>query len=353
MRILHISSPRSWRGGERQVYFLIEGLQNEGHENYLMTPQNSVLSQRIGLKTSHFLEFRKGAFSLFRNLRVLNKYCVQNQIDLIHGHDSHAHTLLWMAYRVGGLRIKSIITRRLFSPIKARSIRKYNFAKIEKIICISAAVKKAMSPSITDQSRLTIVHSAIDTSAPKAEKKKDQEKNEFVVGYVAAFTKEKDHQTFIAVAKNLIDRQSDVSYKFCLVGSGPLLDSMKDRSQGLKDHIDFTGFIKDVESAYFDEDLLLHTSKSEALGTSILDAMKYGLPIVATEIGGIPEIIEHNQNGFLCQTGDFKDMADKVHRIATEKDLRQKFIENGFLKLVDFDKSAMIHKTIEIYNEIL
>lgn len=331
----------------------MEGLEKEGHENFLMTPQNSVLSQRCSLKPSHILDFRKGVFSLLRNLRVLNKYCVQNQIDLIHGHDSHAHTLLWTAYRFGGLRIKSLITRRLFNPIKTRSIQKYNFEKIEKIICISEAVKNIISPSITDHSRLEVIYSAIETSAPEKGKRKDQEEDEFVIGYVAAFTKEKDHLTFIATAKDLLDRQSDVSYKFCLVGDGPLLDSIKDESQGIKDHTEFTGFIEDMESTYANMDLLLHPSKSEALGTSILDAIKYGIPIVATKIGGIPEIIDHNQNGFLCQKGDYKDMADKVHKIATDKDLKQKFIENSFLKLKSFDKSTMINKTIELYNNLL
>jgi len=353
LRILHISSPISWRGGERQVFYLMQGLENNGHENFLMTPKHSIIRNRSNLNNSHILDFRKGAFSLFRNLRILNKYCVQNQIELIHGHDSHAHTLLWMAYRFGRLRIKSLITRRFFSPIKSRSIQKYNCDKIEKIICISEAVKKAISPSINDLSRLTVIHSAIDTVHSKDKERIGQNNKEFNVGYVAAFTKEKDHETFIAVAKNLLDRKSEVQYKFILVGSGPLLESIKEKSLDIKDHVNFTGFIEDVASAYIHMDLLLHTSKTEALGTSILDAMKYGIPIVATNIGGIPEIIDHNQNGFLCQKGDFEDMAEQVFKISTDKDLRQKFIDNSTDKLRFFDKSTMVNKTIKIYQNLL
>jgi glycosyltransferase involved in cell wall biosynthesis len=318
-----------------------------------MTPSNSVLEKRSHFKNTPILEYKKGIFSLFRNVFSLGKYCVEHKIDIIHGHDSHAHTLLWLAYRFGRLQTKSVVTRRLMNPIKKRSLKKYNFTKIEKIICISEAVKKVLISNIKDPSRLTVIHSAVKTTMTTNSFKKDTSKKEFVIGYVAAFTEEKDHDTFLATAEYLTTQYPDGRFKFLLVGNGPLLSKIKEQSSGINTQFEFTGFVEDVEKAYSRMDLLLHTSKSEALGTSILDAMKFGIPVVATNTGGIPEIIAHGENGFLCNPGDYRAMAKKINEISSNVDFRDKFMRNAPLKLAHFDVNIMVNKTYELYQGLL
>ncbi len=352
MKILHISSAKTWRGGERQVNLLMNGLKNKGVECALMTPKNSVLSSRCGLESSKIIEFKKGAFSLLQNIRSLKKYCNENQVDIIHGHDSHAHTLLWLAYRMVGLKTKSLITRRLMNPIKNRSLKKYNYPRIEKIICISSAVKEVLAPSISDQSRLEVIHSAIEASPNSFNKPQPKSNNEFVIGYVAAFTEEKDHQTFVATAEYLVKNYTDHSFRFLLVGDGPLLEEIKNQTERISENFTFSGFVESVDEAYLEMNLLLHTSRSEALGTALLDAMKYGIPVVASNTGGIPEIIDHSQNGFLCESGNFKDMAKKIFALVCDPELRQKFTENALVKLQHFDKSIMIDKTLVLYQDM-
>jgi len=261
--------------------------------------------------------------------------------------------LIWMAYRLTGLKAKSVVTRRLINLIKTRSLKKYNFPKIEKIICISSAVKNAMIGSIADPDRLEVIHSGIDLDGTNLKIDVAKEKKEFVIGYVAAFTEEKDHRTFIAAAKHLIEKQSEYDFKFLLVGAGPRMETMKKKTENLKEHFTFTGFVTDMNSVYSQIDILLHTSKSEALGTSILEAMKHRIPIVATKIGGIPEIIDNGQNGFLCKVGDHQDMALKIEMLAKDVGLRQEFVQNAQQKLLLFDKSVMINKTIELYKQVL
>lgn len=353
MNILHISSASGWRGGERQVNFLIEGLQDNNHSNYLMSPKNSVLSGKCGLQSPCLVDYKKGIISLFQNIKTLKKYCENNQIDIIHGHDSHAHTLLWMAYRFGDLQVKSVVTRRLINPIKKRSHNKYNFPKIEKIICISHAVKKIIEPSILDNSRLAVIHSAIKTSHGEDLNSDKGQNKDFVVGYVAAFTQEKDHDTFLETAEFLLEEYPDVSFKFLLVGDGPLLKKIKRASEIFKDHITFSGFVEDVESKYLKMDLLLHTSKSEALGTAILDAMKFGMPIVSTNVGGIPEIVREGKNGYLFDIGDYQSMGKQIYNIATDKTLYDHLANNNRQILSNFDTSMMIQKTLNLYSEIL
>jgi len=353
LNVLHISSATTWRGGERQVKFLLDGLTAKDVAVSLMSPIDSALASRSGLTNSQLIPFRKGLFSLWQNIRTLKGFCSKNKIDIIHGHDSHAHTLLWMAYRLGGLKTKSVVTRRLINPIKSRSFKKYNDARIEKIICISDAVRKVLAPSISNPSRLEVIHSGIDIRSQRIDRADNEEKNEFVVGYVAAFTEEKDHETFLATAEYLINTFPEDDYHFLLIGGGPLINKIKTKAEKINGKFTFTGFIKNVDQAYANMDVLLHTSKSEALGTAILDAMKHGVVTVATNIGGIPEIINHDKSGFLCQRGDFKDFAQKVHLLKHNLDVKKEIVENAYLKLNQFDKSVMIKKTLAIYKKVL
>jgi len=351
VKVLHISSAKTWRGGERQVQYLTDGLQDAHIECHLMAKRDSELIKRCNIPDTQLLELKKGILSTLINVVRLKKYCAKHKIDLIHGHDSHAHSLLWIAYKMG-LTTPSLITRRLNNPIKSRSRAKYNAVGIKKIICISLAVKVTLAPQIEDKSRLVVIHSAIDLrrSKPSSESTK---KVGIIVAYVAALTPEKDHFTFIKSAKELLRLYPEQNYSFMLVGAGPMRKEIERLIQKDRKHFTFTGFREDMEQVYLDMDILLHTSKSEALGTAILDAMKYEVPVVASQVGGIPEIIDHNHNGFLCTPGDFEDMAAKVHRFTTDRDLAARFTKNATAKLNDFDKEMMVEKTIALYKRIL
>lgn len=353
MNILHITSAKTWRGGERQILYLMEGLKDKGHSNFLMSPNVSIIGFRSPEVVTSQVIFKKGILGRFQNVFALINYCHSNKIDLIHGHDSHTHTLLWLAYKFGGLKTKSIITRRLINPIKNRSIPKYNFGKIERIICISNAVKAIIMPSIENRERLEVIYSGIKIPTLQDVGKSLKEDANFVVGYVAAFTKEKDHVTFLAVAKSLISKYPEISFRFLLVGDGPLIEQIKNESKRIDGNFVFTGFVEEVSQAYLEMDLLLHTSKSEALGTAILDAMKIGLPIVATKVGGIPEIVLNGKNGFLCDIGDYGEMASSVYKLASNRDLYNSFSKNSKAIIPKFNVTSMVNKTVELYHEVL
>jgi glycosyltransferase involved in cell wall biosynthesis len=353
VNILHITSAKTWRGGERQIQYLMAGLKDAGHSNFLMSPKASIIEFRsVDLVTAQ-ITFKKGILGRCQNMFALVNYCKSNKIDIIHGHDSHAHTLLWLAYKFGGLKTKSIITRRLINPIKDRSIAKYNHPKIERIVCISNAVKNILAPAIKDLDRLEVIYSAIKIPFELDAGKTLKENRNFVVGYVAAFTEEKDHTTFLEVAKHLISDYTDLSFSFLLVGDGPLIENIKNDSKQVNGDFVFTGFVEEVNQSYLDMDLLLHTAKSEALGTAILDAMKHGLPIIATEVGGISEVVQNGKNGFLCEIGNYKEMSESVYRLATDRDLYDSFSKNSKAIIPKFNVTAMVTKTLELYNEVL
>lgn len=352
MNILHISSAATWRGGERQVYYLMEGLYAKGHSNFLMTPEVSILGYRTAEIVNSRITYKKGLFSTIRNVLALISFCDKNEITIIHGHDSHAHTIIWMAYKYGGLKAKSLVTRRLLNPIKRRSLGKYNYQKIEHIICISQAVKDVLSKSIINQNRLNVIYSGIDWDKDSEKIKKANTNENFIIGYVAAFTEEKDHSTFFNAAKYLLEEHPENKYKFVLVGDGPLIEKFKNESRRIHGDFHFLGFVEDVDNVYKDMDIILHTSKSEALGTAILDAQKHGLPAVVTNVGGLPEIIKNGENGFICNVGDYKCLAESVFKLASDMNLYNTLSKNTQVNLKQFEKTTMVTKTIALYQSV-
>ena len=351
MNILHISSAATWRGGERQIKFLMDGLSEMNHTNHLMTPKVSILGFRTKDIVQSRIPFRKGILSSIINAYALASFCKKENVDIIHGHDSHAHSAIWFAYRFFGLKSKSLVSRRLMNAIKSRSHGKYNYPKVEYIICISQAVKGVLSESIKEVERLHVIHSGIDVSDISILKKKEKRKK-FAIGYVAAFTKEKDHVTFFSTAKRLIQSYPDNEYQFLLVGDGPLLETFKTESKRIGGDFKFFGFVENVVETYSKMDALLHTSQSEALGTAILDAQKLGLPVVASNVGGIPEIITPDKSGYLCAPGDYKAFAESMFKISSDQELFERFSSEAKQNVLRFDKSDMIKKTVALYEKL-
>ena len=350
MNILHISSAKSWRGGERQVHFLIKGQETSENNVFLMCPSKSPLQGKCIANIKEFVPFRNGATGYPMNLVSLMKICKAEKIDIIHGHDSHAHTLIWMAYKMGNLEVPAVVTRRLNNSIRDKSKSKYNHPGIKKIICISEAVKEKMSPQIDDSNRLEIIHSSIDLS-DISEPKQLSIEGEHKIGYVAAFTEEKDHLLFVEVALELLQQSNQ--YRFLLVGEGQLLEQTKNLITDHTDKFEFTGFVNDVNTQYKKMDLLLHTAKSEALGTSILDGMKFGLPIVANGVGGIKEIVKHGKNGLLAGGRDVEQLVDHVSAILSDSGLYYQMSTESLALIKPFGVSAMVQKTMDVYIEVL
>lgn len=350
MRILHISSARSWRGGERQIHYLVSGQSEKQHDVYLMCPSLSPLLDRCASEIAEHIPLRRGAVGMVRNMMSLAKFCKRERIDIIHAHDSHSHTLVWMCYEASLLTTKSIVSRRLDNPIKKNSLKKYNQPNISKIICVSDAVKARMAPQITNKDRLVTIHSGIDLSNMSQDRTRSLD-SKVTIGYVAAFTKEKNHDLFVKVALKILEERAEC--KFLLVGDGPLLENIKARVSGYPNSFEFTGFVKDVDAQYEKMDLLLHTSIAEALGTSILDGMKFGLPIVANDVGGINEIVHHGKNGYLAQQMSIMQLVDCVLNIINNHHMYSNMTTASKALVLSFDKREMEKKTTNLYSEVI
>ncbi|GAB4381763.1 MAG: glycosyltransferase [Salibacteraceae bacterium] len=361
MKVLHITSPKTWRGGEQQLMYLTEELNGLHVWQLILCPFNSAV-HRYALQNHlrHATYFKGFSANPLVAYKVRN-VCKHFSIDLIHVHDSHAHNFAVLSAAITNNPLPIIVSRRVdFSVSDNRfSAYKYNHPNVKRIICVSEAIRKVMEPSIIDKSKLEVVYSGVDLNkissmrSGKLRKELGISDQTTLIGNVAALAPHKSLSVFVSCANQLISSGMDAH--FVIIGDGPSRAAVERAIAGhnLQQHITLTGFRNDVPEILADFDLYLMTSETEGLGTSLLDAQLAGVPVVTTNAGGIPEIIKHGYNGMVCEVGDVECLTARVVELVLNRTLREELINNGYEAVKKFSKDNTAAKTLKIYREVL
>ena len=360
MKVLHFSSAQTWRGGEQQIAYLFEELEKLEVQQWIFCRSGSELAAHCLFHNWPHFTYWKG-FSTNPIIGFqLKKICIQLNVDLVHLHDSHSHTFAYMSALIGN-QIPYVLSRRVDFPVKKSilSRKKYNHPSIKKIISVSHKVQAILAPAISDQTKLEVVHSGIDLSRFKY-KKTGILRKEFgippmasIIANVAAIAPHKDYYTFVDTAAILLKKQEHLHF-FIIGADGGEKVAIQNYiiQKGLDPYIQLIGFRKDIPEILPEVDVFFFTSKEEGLGTSVLDALACGVPVVATDAGGIPEMITHQHNGLLAPVGDSQLLAEYVEIVLSQEELTRKFIENGKTVAQSFDKAETAKKTYGIYRHI-
>jgi glycosyltransferase involved in cell wall biosynthesis len=253
-----------------------------------------------------------------------------------------------------------ILSRRVDFPIKPNRLSKYkyNHPLIRKIICVSDEIKRISSQDIKDKEKLITIHSGVDLGKFKKIKNRNflrtqfsLNENNILIGNTSALADHKDYFTFIDTAEIISKKHKEAI--FFIMGDGPLRERIKEyiESKNLKNII-LTGFVNEIIEALSSLDIFLFTSKTEGLGTSVLDALGCGVPVVATKAGGVPEMIEHNKNGLLANTQAPKELAQSIELLINDESLRSRFNKEGKKTILNFSKEKTAAETIKIYEEL-
>lgn len=171
---------------------------------------------------------------------------------------------------------------------------------------------------------------------------------------VGRITKEKDHRTVIRAAKVLKEKYH-VHNKIVFVGDGAERDAVQQyaNEMGMKEQIVFEGSRYDVQNYYAAARILVHSSPAEGLPTVLLEAMSFGVPIVATNsLPGVAEILEGSKDGMVCEVGDENVMAEHIHKLLNDEELRENYIKLGERRIQDF-KPDCIAGQLEEYLECI
>jgi glycosyltransferase involved in cell wall biosynthesis len=360
MKVLHVSTAATWRGGEQQASYLIRHLSQLNINCCLMAPQHAAMLQHLHSTTCRIFSFRKTGSLNLGLAKKLSAICKQEHIDLIHTHDSHAHTAAYLSALFFRNKCPIVVSRRVDFAVSDSffSKHKYNYPSIKKIICVSEAIRQITAPAIKDQTKLAVVHSGVDLNRfIEGKLKLHQEyhlpEDTFLVGNISALADHKDLHTFVRTASRINKEHKNIH--FFLIGEGNERNSLQQEVDALKlnAHVHFTGFRNDIHELLPELNIFLMTSKTEGLGTTLIDAMAAGVCVVATKAGGIPELIQHQLTGLLAEIGDDVMLANHVNHLYQHPEEAALLRNNAKKQAAQFSFEQMAQKTLAIYQEVL
>lgn len=362
MKVLHISSEKSWRGGEQQIAYLIAELARFGVKSSVLSRENSDFHKYCDRNSIDNYSKSFSGLGIITTALYLVK--ISKGFDLIHAHTARAHFVAVLA-TIFGLKRPIVAARRVdFVPSKSWLTKwRYKHAQVVRVLCVSRKIKCIMDEYLSQiKDKTVVVYSGIDLNKFKdtstqlpVRKVYGIPDGHIIVGNTSALAEHKDYFTFLDAALKLVNSKSQVNFSFIIFGDGPLKSEIVEyvKKLGLTKHVLMTGFVNNLNQLLPQIDVFMITSKTEGLGTSVLDAFASKLPIVATRAGGIPEMIVNGETGLLAEVGDADQLAKNVLQIVFDPKLRSRLIENGSKKLKKFSKEKTAEKTLSVYRQIL
>ncbi|TVR88687.1 MAG: glycosyltransferase family 1 protein [Saprospirales bacterium] len=361
-RILHLSTARSWRGGENQLRILYRELEARGFKQRLMMPAGPALFRikKEGVNVRQLTS--KNPWLLIDAFRV-GRICKKEGIDIIHAHDAKAHSLGALAAEIFGAGAGLVVHRRVDNPIRQNFLSrwKYHCKSVRALICVSDHIRKVVEKHThIDPHKMHTVYSAVGSEDPKKEHPTDLRKQiginpkTILVGNLSALAEHKDPLNFIKTASRILEKREDIRFVW-VGGDDGMEDICRERiaEKKLQDKIHLIGFVENAAALISQLDVFLFTSKTEGLGSVLLEAMRRKVPIVSTDAGGPSEIISHRETGWLAEVKNpgqlaegvlfFLENADQAREVTTRAN---KQIESRF------SPSEMARQVVEIYKKI-
>lgn len=359
--VIQLSSEATWRGGEQQIAYLIDELQQQGIESIAVVKSNSNFERYCMEKgIRHYSLPFQNSIDLFTAWK-LRSIAKKERASLVHIHSSKSHSIAVLSTLLG-LKTPLILSRRVDFELSDTwfSSWKYNHNSIKKILCVSDAIAKIVKPHLRAPEKCITVHSGVDVHKfdhPPVENLLKKEyhlpEDTLLIGNTSALAGHKDYFTFIDTIE--LVKKENTNLKAFIIGKGPLEKELKAyvTKKNLDDSIVFTGFRKNIIELLPSLDIFLITSTEEGLGTSVLDAFAARVSVVATEAGGIPEMVHHEETGLLAKPKDATVLAGHIHRLIHSADLRNQIIGRAYEKVLTFSKETTAQKTMEVYAEII
>jgi len=234
----------------------------------------------------------------------------------------------------------------------------------DQIIAVSKKdAEKALTNKVISKEKVATIHNGIDVNyfnpninlpLDKIKNSLGIDKEDLVIGLLGRLVKEKGIPFFIEAAAEVKNKYDNV--KFLLVGDGPLRGELEAsvHEKGLKEFFIFAGLREDVKEVLAIMDIVVFSSIKEGLPLALLEAMAMERPIVATSVGGIPEVIIPCKNGVLVAPRQSQELSAAIETFLKDKDLAKELGQQGRKTVVEkFSQEKMVKKTENIYRKLL
>ncbi|HEY5060228.1 MAG TPA: glycosyltransferase family 4 protein [Gemmatimonadaceae bacterium] len=355
--LLHVDTERGWRGGERQALWLARELGRRGHLSIVAARTGEPLhdcARAAGLPTVACDP--AGEADLLAAWR-LHRVIRAEGIDIVHAHTAHAVAIAALATL--GMPVPLVVSRRVDFRLRNNAGTRWKYGRASMLIAISRAVAGVLEASGMAGERIRVVPDGVDMDRVVAPATSDVLASLGVRGsgplvvQVSQLVGHKDPLNFVramARARELVP-----SIAALLVGDGPLRAAVEAevQSRGLTGVVHVAGYRADADALLAAADVATLSSSEEGMGSVLLDALAFGLPVAATRAGGIPEVITDGVSGLLAPPRDPAALGEAIARLVTDPELRARLRGNARARAVEFSVERMTDRTIEVYEEVL
>jgi len=343
-RICHINLERAFRGGERQTELLIRALSKQHWPQQLVGSGAGLLLKRVADVPGLELRPCTGLLSAYRKLGTP---------DLVHVHQGRAIHAAALCKLLRG--VPYIVTRRVPNAPSSGLLTRRAYAGASRVVAISRAVARVMNQSLSlPVAEMTVIpdgFQSLPTDPDRVVALRQQWGGDFVVGHVGALDHScKGQSDLISVAREV--SLTHPGMRFVMVGSGHDEARFRQESEGLH-NVHFTGFQQRVGDYLGAFDLFAFPSLREGMGSSLLDAMDHGLAVVASNVGGIPELVVDQETGLLVPPGSPGLLGEAILTLYRDPALRQAMGLAGKQRSELFTAGVMAKRYAELYREVL
>ena len=359
MKIAHVECGRHFYGGAQQVTWLIEGLAAKGVDSVLVCPPDSevgaaaresnITVANISCAGEHDVGF---AFRLYRFL------CGERP-DIVHCHSRRGADFPggWGALAA---RIPAVVTRRVDSR-EAPTAAAIRYRPFAKVVAISENVAAVLTASNVRPRKLSVIRSAVDVDNIEVNADRSRLRDEFGIGgnafaiaVVAQLIKRKGHRFLLDVLPGLLAEHPGIKVVFFGEGSGESQLRALAARLGCSAAVQFAGFRHDLDEYLSAFDLLVHPADKEGLGVAILKASAAGLPVIAFNVAGCREAVQHLKTGVLVPLGNVHELQTAIGVLIEEPDIRAELGAAGRQRMRgEFSLATMVDSYLGVYKEVL
>ena len=358
MKVLRVEAGMNLYGGARQVAYLLQGLGRRGVESVLVCPRGSAIAGELHGRVSRVHEIPMHGDLDLGLLWRLKRILRTERPDIVHLHSRRGADLLGgIVARLAGVKV--VLSRRVDNP-EPPVVARWKYRLYDRVITISEGIRQVLLAEGVDPRRLVCVRSAVSADGYSQHCNETRFRqlfgfvgNETVLAVIAQLIPRKGHRYLLQVLPALLGEFPEMRVIF--FGQGILEEKLRRqvREQGLDDRVTLAGFRTDLPQILPCLDLVVHPALMEGLGIALLQAAGAGVPIVAVNAGGMPEVVRDGVNGLLVPPGDSAALAAAIRRLLSNRPLMQQMGQAGAALIEsEFSIDCMVEGNLQVYREL-
>ncbi len=365
-KILFVHGITEIGGAERELLGILQNLPRYGNAPVVACPGHGPLVEElirrsIPRKEATFVPWRKlwGYFQRPAAIRGLRQVIEAERPSLLHVND-----IWWVPQTLRAAMGRGIpLAAHVRQEIEPSKVSCYELERVDLVIAISEQVRRSLQMGGVRPERVRVVYSGINCSTLSPDDFGHQARSRLgipthalVLGTVANLFSRKGYHVLLQALPRILASVRQAHY--LVVGKGDAeyerrLHSLT-RQLNVADRVHFVGFQPSVGPCLAAMDLYVHPALMEGFGIAVLEAMAMARPVVATAVGGVPEIVRQGETGLLVPSGDPEALTSAVINLLTEPELRAKFGRAGRERVLkDFTVEAMMGRLLEAYDSLL